>query len=502
MSGKQSKRLRRRWAELRFSVIGGLLASPLPRGELCRELEALAAKRWRHPDDDQWITFGVSTIERWFYAARNAADPLRVLARRVRSDAGKPWVMSAKLLSALHQQYKDHSRWTYRLHADNLAALAQEQPEEYDEAPSYSTVRRRMLEHGWFRKRGKRDTTPGQRLASERRETFEVRSFEVSDVHALWHLDFHTAPCQVVDTRGRWHTPVALAILDDYSRLCCHMQWYLAETSENLIHGLCQAFAKRGLPRALMNDNGGAMRAGETRNGLAELGITHEFIVPYSPFKNGKQEVFWGPVDGRLIALLENFELLTLELLNRATQAWAELEYNRGHHDAIGTSPLKRLLAGRDASRTAPGSERQRQAFSLEVTRRQRRSDGTITLDGVRFELPSRLRTLTTVTLRYQRWDLSVAWVVDPRTDDILARIRPLDKTKNADGRRRTLEPLDADVGRPSTPAKGDGIPALMRKLLADYAATGLPPAYLPKDEYGQNAGHDPTVASENHENV
>ena len=28
-----------------------------------------------------------------------------------------------------------------------------------------------------------------------------------------------------------------------------------------------------------------------------------------------------------------------------------------------------------------------------------------------------------------------------------------------------------------------DPLPALLRKWLADYAATGLPPAYLPKEE-------------------
>jgi hypothetical protein len=28
----------------------------------------------------------------------------------------------------------------------------------------------------------------------------------------------------------------------------------------------------------------------------------------------------------------------------------------------------------------------------------------------------------------------------------------------------------------------GPALPPLLRKLLAEYAATGLPPAYLPKD--------------------
>lgn len=49
--------------------------------------------------------------------------------------------------------------------------------------------------------------------------------------------------------------------IDDRSRLVCHLQWYLDETAQSLIHALCQAFMKRGLPRALMTDNGAAMLA-------------------------------------------------------------------------------------------------------------------------------------------------------------------------------------------------------------------------------------------------
>jgi len=52
----------------------------------------------------------------------------------------------------------------------------------------------------------------------------------------------------------------------------------------------------------------------------------------------------------------------------------------------------------------------------------------------------------------------------------------PLDKTKNADALRRTIEQQTADT--PIDTAAG--IAPLLKKLMADYAATGLPPAYLP----------------------
>ncbi len=54
-----------RWAHLRFSVVGHLLAAPPARGELQAELERLAAKPWRHPVTNAPTHFGVSTIARW-----------------------------------------------------------------------------------------------------------------------------------------------------------------------------------------------------------------------------------------------------------------------------------------------------------------------------------------------------------------------------------------------------------------------------------------------------
>ncbi len=69
-------------------------------------------------------------------------------------------------------------------------------------------------------------------------------------------------------------------------------------------HGLSQAIQKRGLPRALLTDNGSAMIAEEVTEGLLRLGIVHELTLPYSPYQNGKQECFWANLEGRLLAML------------------------------------------------------------------------------------------------------------------------------------------------------------------------------------------------------
>ena len=111
-------RSHQRWAQFRFSVVGSLLAAPPGRGDLQEQLTLLAAKKWRHPISSQWVQFGRSTIERWYYTAHNETkDPVRVLQRKVRSDQGQHPAFCPKLQEVLAAQYRQHPSWSYQLHA-------------------------------------------------------------------------------------------------------------------------------------------------------------------------------------------------------------------------------------------------------------------------------------------------------------------------------------------------------------------------------------------------
>jgi putative transposase len=484
MTDSPSSRSHERWAHLRFSIIGPLLAAPPPAGQLKAELTALAEKTWRQPVTGQPCRFAFSTIERWYHRARRQqTDPVGALKRKVRSDAGRQTAVGGLLHRALLDQYAAHKSWSCRLHHDNLMALAASK-DELGPIPSYSTLRRFMIAQGLVRlpRRASRDTD-GWRRAEVRLEQREVRSFEVEHVHGLWHLDFHHGSRKILDPTGQWITPLALGVLDDRSRLGCHVQWYDSETAADLIHGVCQAFQKRGLPRSLLTDNGSAMIAGETVQGLARLGIVHRTTLPYSPYQNAKQEVFWAQLEGRLLAMLEGVEDLTLPLLNEATQAWVELEYQRRVHGETGQTPVERCAQGPNVGRPCPDSQTLRQAFTTEIKRIPRRSDGTITLSGRRFEIPARYRALRRVTLRYAAWDLTQVYLTDERTGDVLCRLFPLDKAKNADRRRRTLTPLGQSAAADEAARPAGGMAPLLQQLIAEYAATGLPPAYLPRRE-------------------
>lgn len=481
MSHQSGREDRDRWARLRFSIVGPLLAAPPAQGELGEALRALSAKTWCHPVTGLPVSFAISTIERWLHVARAAKeDPVGALKTRLRADCGQQRRLTPAIIAALATQFRAHPSWSAQLHYDNLrAALGADPP-----LPSYSTLRRHMKAQGMFKQNriGRRRATAGMLAASERLQSREVRSFELDHVNGLWHLDFHYGSRKVLTRAGNWVTPMALAVLDDRSRLACHVQWYLDETTESLVHGFSQALQRRGLPRALMTDNGAAMMAEEFAAGLHELGIIHQTTLPYSPYQNAKQESFWGRLEGRLIAMLEAVEELSLELLNTATCAWVEQEYQRSRHSEIGGPPLARYLAGPDVGRACPGSDALRAAFRRELTRVQRRSDGTVSLEGQRFEIPSRYRHLQRLHLRYARWDLRRVDLVDARRGTVLCAIYPLDKSANAEGARRALPALDTAAAAPATTPKSTAMAPLLRQLMAEYAATGLPPAYLPTE--------------------
>lgn len=473
---------RRQWAEFRFQVVGQLLAAPpTAHGDLRREVDKLAARSWSHPVTKEPLTVSASTVERWLRTAQKArTDTVAALTRRRRSDATGP-KLAPPLVEALVKLHKEHPSWSAKLLLRNLVAVAKR--DELGACPSYQTIRRYLRARGMMRQPRRRDANrDGALVARAAIEQREVRSYEASHVGGLLHLDFHHARRQIVAPSGGLVTPIVLAVIDDRSRLICHVQWYLSETTEDLVHGFGQALMRRGTPRSLMTDNGAAMMSAEFTEGLLRLGISHDPTLAYSPHQNGKIENLWGVLEGQLMAMLENKRDLTLDLLNRATHAWVEMDYNREVHSETKQTPLARFLAGPTEMRPSPDTAKLRDVFRTEETRLQRRSDGTVTIGGVRFEVPDRLRHVQKLAVRYARWDLSKVDVVDEHTGQVMAPLYPLDKAKNADARRRVRAGVVAAAPTVVTARPPDEMAPHLTALMSQHVeTTGLPPAFIPK---------------------
>ena len=171
------------------------MAAPPEPGQLYAALAALSIKMWRHPETGLDVRFGVSTLERWYYAAKRAGDPVAALRDRLRGDLGRFPSLSAVAIAALTAQYREHPGWTAQLHLDNLRVACQDSGSPM---ASYATVRRYLIAHGMHRRARPKRATEGAVLARDRLEQLEVRSFEVEHVGALWHLDFHHASRKVL----------------------------------------------------------------------------------------------------------------------------------------------------------------------------------------------------------------------------------------------------------------------------------------------------------------
>jgi transposase InsO family protein len=485
MDGGQKSRDNQRRAQFRLTVIGHLLASPPPKHELKAALQELAKRPWSDPLTGALKEYSFTTLKRWYYKALKAkTDPVRSLLRERRRDAGRGKVMSPALCEALRRQYNDYRFWSVQLHYDNLRRLVCEHP-ELGKLPSYWTVRRYLRSNGMNRQRRLTSRrTPGAVAAQTRLDNYEVRSYEVEYVGGLWHLDFHHGSYKVLDHRGEWQTPILCAVIDDHSRLICHAQWYLNETAETLVHCLIQALLKRGLPRALMTDNGSAMIAGETVQGLARLGIPHDTTLPYSPWMNGKVESLWGVVEGRLLAMLEDSGDLNVRQLNDVMLPWLEHDYNRKVHSQTGQTPLQRFLNDRSVIRPCPTFDELKDTFTRSEVRTLRRSDGTISLQGRRFEIPDRFCHFPRLCVRYASWDLGKVYLVDGNLDTLLERLFPVDKVKNANRARRHREPPAPAPFEPALLPRGE--PPLLAWIRKAQAASGLPPAYLHHPEPGE----------------
>ena len=163
-------------------------------------------------------------------------------------------------------------------------------------------------------------------------------------------------------------------------------------------------------------------------------GVPTFLTAPYVPVDNDK------PVFGDLQVAIIGMPM-DLGVTNRpgsrfGPRALRAIERIGPYHHVLGCAPVQRFAQAPDVLRASPSSVALRDAFRVEETRRQRRSDGTISVEGVRFEIPSRFRHFHSLAIRYARWDLSRMDLVDPRHGTSLAPLYPVDRAANADGER------------------------------------------------------------------
>jgi hypothetical protein len=122
----------------------------------------------------------------------------------------------------------------------------------------------------------------------------------------------------------------------------------------------------------------------------------------------------------------------------------------------------------------------------MHVTRTVRKTDSTVTLDGVRFQVPQCYTHMDSLFLRYARWDLGEAEILCPDSYKSLCVIIPLDKLANSSGIRKSIR-TDTQEDIPNTSADDtfldlntDQLPPLLANCLRKHAQQYPLGGYIP----------------------
>jgi hypothetical protein len=132
----------------------------------------------------------------------------------------------------------------------------------------------------------------------------------------------------------------------------------------------------------------------------------------------------------------------------------------------------------------------------MEIRRTLRKQDSTITLDGVRFQIPQQYSHIDSILLRYSRWDLGEAEILCPDTHKSLCLIYPLNKLENSNALRKNTE-SKVEQKNSSSFEEENGefldlnthqIPPLLAHLLRQHALQYPLSGYIPLSKKEDNS--------------
>lgn len=236
------------------------------------------------------------------------------------------------------------------------------------------------------------------------------RSFQAERPNQIWQSDIMFGPYLPDPDRPEAKKRTYLvAILDDYSRLIPHAEFYWYERLPHLENTLRKAMVKRGIPEVFYVDNGQVYSAHQVNAICAELGIRKISCKPYSPEGKGKIERFFGTVRSDFLIELEHEKVEHLHQLNNKFWAWLEQEYHQKVHSATNESPIIRWRQNVTPFMRKI-DEKGLQSIFLWREKRKVNKLGLVSLQGLQFEVSSFL-VGKSVEVRYNHFDLSCVFI-------------------------------------------------------------------------------------------
>lgn len=355
-------------ALLRYALIAPLVIETLPRGELTRRAEEIAARHYDIPDSKR-TGVSVDTLLRW--ALRYRQGGFEALAPKSRQDRGISRAIPPQLASLIERLKRENPHRTGMTLLRELAlSSGQDKP-----AISASTLYRFLKQHGLSEK---------QLLTPPAHKKFEA---ELSN--QIWQADMLFGPWVKRPKGGRMQVFLH-ATLDDASRLIPHAQFYASQGLDACLDCLRQAVASRGIPIRLYIDNAKIYRSPQLARIAASLGTLVIHSRPYQPEGRGKVERCFRTVREQFLANLDPKRPLSLDELNERLWTWIDNVYHRSEHSALGTIPLLRWQRDIEQIRQLPPATDLRRLFFHRHDRLVRR-DSTFWLHKRLYEAPPHL---------------------------------------------------------------------------------------------------------------
>lgn len=234
----------------------------------------------------------------------------------------------------------------------------------------------------------------------------EFKPFQAEHPNQIWQSDVMYGPFLTDPDRPEAKKRTYLvAIIDDFSRLIVHAEFYWHERLPHLENTLQKAILKRGIPEVLYVDNGQIFSAHQINLICAELGIRKITCKPYSPEGKGKIERYFRTVRGQFLIELEHDPVEHLHQLNSKYWAWLEQAYHQHIHSSTKELPINRWRQN-VAGFLKNIDEKQLQNIFLWRENRKANKLAQISLHGLKFELTSFL-ALKSIEIRYNHFDLS-----------------------------------------------------------------------------------------------
>jgi putative transposase len=408
-------------ALFRYGVIAPLVVETLPRGELTRRAEEIAARSYEIPYSRR-TSLSVDTLLDW--ALRYRRGGLAALAPQPRRDRGQSRALTPQLAELVERLKRENPHRTGTTLLRELALVSTVG------SVSPSTLYRFLKQRG---------LTERQLLAPPTRKKFEA---EFSN--QIWQSDLLFGPYVQRPGGGRMQA-FLYAILDDASRLIPHAQFYAQQGLDAFLDCLRQAVAARGTPVRLYVDNAKVYRSPQLARIAASIGILITHTPPYQPEGRGKIERYFRSVREQFLANLDPQRTLFLPELNERLWAWIEQAYHVSEHSGLGTTPLLRWQRDIERIRQLPPSTDLRRLFFYRLNRVVRR-DSTFLLRGQFYEAPPQVAGQT-IEARFDPLDLSQVEIYFQGQAQGLARL--VDAVVNAQlpSPQRALSPTPEPTG-------------------------------------------------------